>query len=457
MSKQHNKKETIYIAGMHCRSCEVLLEESLSGVPGVSHAYVNHRKGTAVLTYGKHKPNREQLRQAVDAAGYQITDSQERLPWFSRDIETYVNLLFALGAAFVLSIIASRFGWFDMSFGGGNIDVSRVGFVLLLGLTAGISTCAALVGGLVLGVSARYNTAHPELSVQQKFIPHIWFNAGRVVGFGVFGALLGVLGEWLQASIGFTALLTLLAGLIMVFLGLQLSQLFPRLRQLSFTLPKGVSRLLGLKKHENAEYSHKGAFALGALTFFLPCGFTQAVQLAVIALGSPVLGAMALSVFALGTVPGLLALGGLGTAIRGSLKNVLFAFIAVVLIAFGAWNTTSGLQLFGFNTLALGARQEAGESLKKPGEKSDIQVVRMTQDTYGYRPNKISLEAGVPVRLIVNSVNSYTCASSFVIPQMKIRTQLKKGENTIEFTPTKKGKIPFSCSMGMYRGVFIVE
>ena len=33
----------------------------------------------------------------------------------------------------------------------------------------------------------------------------------------------------------------------------------------------------------------------------------------------------------------------------------------------------------------------------------------------------------------------------------------KKGENVITFTPTKAGPIPFSCSMGMYRGVINVE
>ena len=34
---------------------------------------------------------------------------------------------------------------------------------------------------------------------------------------------------------------------------------------------------------------------------------------------------------------------------------------------------------------------------------------------------------------------------------------LEKGKNVLEFTPTKKGTIPFSCSMGMYRGKIIVE
>ncbi|OGH88929.1 MAG: hypothetical protein A2537_02055 [Candidatus Magasanikbacteria bacterium RIFOXYD2_FULL_36_9] len=37
-----------------------------------------------------------------------------------------------------------------------------------------------------------------------------------------------------------------------------------------------------------------------------------------------------------------------------------------------------------------------------------------------------------------------------------ISQPLKKGENIIIFTPTETGEIPFSCSMGMYTGKFVV-
>ncbi len=451
-------KKNLYIAGMHCRSCEVLLEEEIGRVPGVSRVHVSHKHGTATVSYDGKAPDDDMLLNAVRAAGYNLSDGKTHSPIFSRDIETYVHILFALGAAFVLYMLANRLGLLNISLGTGNLDVSRIGLVFLVGLTAGISTCAALVGGLVLGVSARYSVLHPELSLRRKFIPHLWFNAGRVIGFGIFGALLGVLGNFFQTSIGFTALLTLVVGLVMVFLGLQLSQVFPRLRAISFTLPKGLGRILGIQKHTNAEYSHRGAFILGTLTFFLPCGFTQAVQLSVIALGSPVPGAIAMSVFALGTMPGLLALGGLGSAVKGTARNLFFALISVVLVIFGFWNVTGGLQLFGVNTLVFKENADTLRTERSDVGKTGVRVIRMTQDATGYHPSTFpTLEAGVPVRLIVDSTESYTCATSFVIPQFGIRKQLKPGENIIEFTPKKSGSIPFSCSMGMYRGVFRVE
>jgi len=53
-------------------------------------------------------------------------------------------------------------------------------------------------------------------------------------------------------------------------------------------------------------------------------------------------------------------------------------------------------------------------------------------------------------------MSPYSCASSLVVPGYDINVQLKKGENIIEFTPRETGEIKFSCSMGMYRGKFIV-
>lgn len=449
-------QKKISIAGMHCRSCEILLEEELGKVAGVSRVDVNHKKGSAVLVYDGVVPSDEAVGRVVEKAGYRVSDGIARQSWFAKDIEPYVLFLFATGFVFILSVVLNRFGWLSLSFGS-DVDAKSLGLVFLVGLTAGVSTCAALVGGLVLGVASRYGELHNELSWKEKFVPNLWFNAGRVAGFAILGSLLGMLGNFLSVSIGFTGTLTLFAGVAMLFLGLQLSELSPRLRHMTLTLPKGVSRVLGIQRKKDKAYSHRGAFTLGALTFFLPCGFTQAVQLAVVALGSPLFGALSLGIFALGTVPGLLLIGGAGTAVQGGFRKPFFAFIAVVLIFLGGWSVTNGLHLLGVNTTFGNGGTKQSEESSVPLE-NGMQVVRITQDARGYHPGTLpALEVGVPVRLIVDSKDSYTCASSFVIPQFGIQKRLEPGENVIEFTPKKKGSVAFSCSMGMFRGAFQVN
>ena len=67
-----------------------------------------------------------------------------------------------------------------------SVDLSNLNsfpVVFLLGLTAGISTCMALIGGLVLGISTRFAEKHPHLSGKNKFIPHLYFNLGRIIFF----------------------------------------------------------------------------------------------------------------------------------------------------------------------------------------------------------------------------------------------------------------------------------
>lgn len=442
-------KITIDIAGMHCRSCEILTEEELSKVPGVKKAKTHFRSGVAEVFYEDEKPSDKALAQAIRNAGYMVGKGERS--WVTRDMSAWVEFLFALGIVLVLFLFAQAFGLFSISLGSAE-RLESLPFVLLLGVVAGFSTCMAIVGGMVLAVSARYSEMHPEASVRQKFIPDVYFNIGRVVGFALLGALLGWLGSTFQLSSFSVGALTVLVGGVMLLIGFQLLELFPRLSAWKLMLPKGIARALGIRSHTKKEYSHSRAMALGAATFFLPCGFTQAVQLYVVTAGSPLIGALSMGAFALGTAPGLLGIGGLAAAARGSFRRFFFKAAGLIVIALGIFNFQNGVTL-----VKLGPDRSAGQGLAPSGQfAGDRQVIRITQKADGYFPNKLTVKKGQPVRLIINSENSYTCASSFTMPKMGIKKILKPGENVFEFVPEKSGPIPFSCTMGMFRGTIEV-
>ena len=42
-------RKIIPIKGMHCRSCEILVEDELSKIPGVTGVEVNQKKGEAIV------------------------------------------------------------------------------------------------------------------------------------------------------------------------------------------------------------------------------------------------------------------------------------------------------------------------------------------------------------------------------------------------------------------------
>ena len=80
----------------------------------------------------------------------------------------------------------------------------------------------------------------------------------------------------------------------------------------------------------------------------------------------------------------------------------------------------------------------------------------MTQQSNGYKPNNFTIKNNIPVKWIIDSKDSRSCAASIVSSKIKVKKFLSSGENTIEFTPSEVGDIRFSCSMGMYTGKFIV-
>ncbi len=300
---------TVPITGMTCASCEKRVTKAIRRVPGVRSVQVSAARGTATVG-GDATLDRGRLDEAIRSAGYEPVAA----PWLSRDPSVWRTAVVAAVAVGVLVVLASGLGLTDLT--SGLSDPGRGGllFVLVLGLTAGVSTCMAMVGGLVLGFSAshaaalaaRGETALPFLT---RMRPQVAFNAGRIAGFAVLGALLGALGSTMSLPTRVTAVLVLAVAVVMFLLGVRLTGVSPRVAAWSPRLPAGLSRALGIDAATDAGYSHWRTALVGAATFFLPCGFTQAVQVYALSTASPVAAGAIMATFAVGTTPGLLALG----------------------------------------------------------------------------------------------------------------------------------------------------
>lgn len=439
------KKTIVPIKGMHCRSCELMIEDELKEIPGVSSVSVSEKRACAEICY-EDELKVDDVDGAIQKAGYAI-GYNEKKPLFSKDFYGYMDIFFAALALFYLYILVKALGLSSLFSAGGGHPTSLV-TVFVIGLTAGLSTCMALIGGLVLGTATRFAQQHPEATNKQRFIPHLWFTGGRIVSYTVLGGVIGGIGSFFQFSGLSLGLLTLAVALVMLTLGMQLTGLFPRLENFKFTLPKEISKILGIKESE--EYSHKNSFLLGTSTFFLPCGFTQAMQLYAMSSGNVFTGAAIMGIFALGTAPGLLGIGGLTSVLRGVFAQKFFKFAGVAVMGLSLFNINNALNLIGWNSSNVLA---AGERVVT---QNNQQIVRMTQDGRGYTPNSFTITNGIPVKWIINSTDVNTCASSIISSAIGVRKNLHPGENIIEFTPKKTGTINFSCSMGMYRGSFTV-
>lgn len=450
------KKTTVHIRGMHCRSCELLIEDGLSDLPRVKGVSVNHKTGEAVITH-RGSLNQSTVNKVITDAGYTL-GKQEKLPWFSTKKEDYNQLSKVAVVLIVLYFIVKWLGIFDL----GSLvssNYSSLWVVFLVGLTAGISTCMAIVGGLVLGASARFVKQKPFASAMEKFTPHIYFNLGRVATFFVLGGLIGWVGSILQLSLSAIGFLTILVGVSMLIIGAQLIDIFPRLSGCQITLPKGISRFFGMDAYKQAEYSHKNSAVMGGLTFFLPCGFTQAMQLYAISTGSALTGALTMAVFALGTMPGLLGIGGLASIIKGEQSKLFFKFAGLIVMALAFFNISNGMNLTGIKVFA-SSLFTTKQQQSVLGVNNQLKVLQATySNRNGMQSTDLVTTVGQPTRLeIAAQDNGAGCMSAVAVPGLTKQTgRLVAGKTIVlEFTPQKSGTYPLVCtSMGMYHGVSI--
>ncbi len=446
------EKVELKIDGMECASCEVLLERKFKKIEGVNDVNVDHIKGKATLICTK-VPSINELKNAINDPKYTIffekeqnikskDDTKIRIKKDHIEIGVIFLIIFALYLIFKQLNILPNLGISDnMSYG----------FVFFIGLVAAFSTCMAVSGGLLLAVSAKYNELHPNLNNKQKFRPHIYFNIGRIISYTLLGGLLGALGSIFKLSTNITGIIVIIASFVMIILGFQLLKLFPWFDKFKIKMPKFIAHKIHDASTSNSKFA---SFFLGVFTFFLPCGFTQALQFYVLSKGSFLVGALTMFSFSLGTLPALISVGAISSFSTSNLKNYFTKFVAVLVIFFGFITISSGLTLITLsNNINFGSlipSVDSGEIDLSGNLIDGKQVVDMKVDGLDYYPSKFNILKGMPVEWRIDGRNAQGCAQIITIPKLGITEQLSRNKiNTIKFTPQQTGSIKFSCSMGM--------
>lgn len=453
-TNQSLKKVNLKINGMHCASCEVLIERKFKRVAGVEKVNVSHTNGQAEL-YCSFNPDLNQLNNSVREHGYTVSEINKEKTLLSQGGEhrNTAKDYFQIGAIFLIVVAGYLvFKQLGLVPSLGISDNMSYGFVVLIGLVASTSTCLAVTGGLLLSVAAKYNEQNSHLDGWGKFKPTLYFNVGRVASYTILGGLVGALGSVLTLSPRVNGIVTIVASAVMIVLGLQLLKIFPWLSRFQPKMPK----FLGHKIHDMSDSNSKAApFLLGAGTFFLPCGFTQALQLYVLSKGDPMTGALTMLAFSLGTLPALLSLSALSSFIKGAFQQHFLRFAGVVVVLLGLFNVQNGLTLTGINfAFASGPKSSAGSVLAATNPNVQIvggkQIVNMKVTGLSYYPNKFTVAKGIPVEWHIDGTQAEGCAQVVTVPSLGITEYLsQQGEKVITFTPQSTGQIPFSCTMGM--------
>lgn len=328
----------------------------------------------------------------------------------------------------------------------------------LTGLSTGGLTCLAVQGGLLLGLLAMRQAEDEQLNRWQRLIlPVAAFLIAKLAIHTLLGFGLGSLGEKIQLTTTARIWLQTFSAIFMVIAGIRLFK--PHwLPWLNIAPPASLRRLV--RKSAKSEALLAPAM-LGLLTIFIPCGTTQAMEIAAITTGSAWQGASIMFAFVLGTAPLFFLVGVLA---KGSslLQNRLKYATAALVIGLGLYTFNGVLVMTGSIyswqnqiaawrwTLAGGAQNTV--ALAQAAAAAEINPTIEVNPT-GYTPSELTVPAGQPVTISLVPKGRLGCTSIFRIPQLRVQQQLAPDETTkVAVTFPAPGSYVFSCGMGMFTG-----
>ena len=330
------KTYKFHIQGMHCKACVILTESELKDVPEIKNVSAMLDDNTIEVTgdFDNLEPGQIALKltSILKPHGYTVTVDKQI------NIIKWSDFRYALPIALafiILFIILQKLGIVNL------INASKVSYstAFMIGLIASVSSCMAVVGGLVLSMSASF------AKEGDKVRPQVLFHVGRLASFFLLGGVIGLLGSTFQLGGTGTFVLSFIVAIVLLILGINLLDIFPWAKKLQPTLPAFIGK--GVHSVKNLNHTLT-PLLVGIVTFFLPCGFTQSMQIYSLSTGSFWTGSLTMLSFALGTLP-VLALLSFSTS---NIKNkawsgIFFKTAGLIVIFFGIFNLINSLVIIG--------------------------------------------------------------------------------------------------------------
>ncbi|HAE36655.1 TPA: hypothetical protein DCX66_00330 [Candidatus Nomurabacteria bacterium] len=331
-----NNKYTFHVHGMHCNSCVLLTESEMNDLENVTHAKSNLKNNSIEIegNFGDKTVEEiaNELTLILKPHGYTLSLEKEIKDKKWSDFKIAIPIAFLFLAIF---IILQKIGIVNLV----NLSKVSYGTSFVVGIIASLSTCMAVVGGLVLSMSATF------AKEGDKIKPQILFHGGRLVSFFILGGVIGVLGSVFTLNTSATFILGIIIGLVMLIMGINLLDIFSGAKKAQISMPKFISK----KAFGLAKLNHTlTPLLVGIATFFLPCGFTQSMQVYTLSTGSFMNGALTMLAFALGTLPVLALVSFSSFSIKNNKNSgIFFKTAGIIVILFAIMNILNSLVIIG--------------------------------------------------------------------------------------------------------------
>ncbi len=221
------------------------------------------------------------------------------------------------------------------------MEISEFSFLggALLGLASALH-CAGMCGGIASSLVMVFN---PQSTADRARILMLG-QAGRITGYAIAGALVGLLGSGVYQAIDNTAafyLLQLLAAAALIWVGLSVTGLL----SMPAAIDRAVARTSGWLSRTMAplQNSAAGPYVAGLTWGLLPCPMVYAALFTAMLTGSALGGAIIMLGFGAGTLPAVTATAmGVTSLARLDMRKPARAAVGIAIALFGASTVIPG-------------------------------------------------------------------------------------------------------------------
>lgn len=433
-------KKIIQIKWMHCISCEMLLEKELKNIKDINLIMVSHKKGIMEVEY-KTESDYKKIVKIIEKNNFKVIENTKNEFDQNNFLLNIIALLFV-----VILYISSKF----IDFNSYIPNTNSINFVsaIFIWLIASLSTCLAITWGIIIGFSKYSWSKNNFLS---DFKIQTFFQIWRIVGFFIFWWLLWLL--WKSISINFTltGILTLFISFILIYIWFNILWLLPSITKFGIHMPKSfVDKFHSFKNPKYAPF-------VWAMTFFLPCWFTQTMQLLAVSSWWFFTWWLVMMFFAIWTLPVLYSLWLGSSYFLNKDYKILNKLIWALIIFFWIFSFSNSYKLIDF--LFVKNENTTIESINNLNQ--ELEEINVSHNGWQTVPVFIKLKAWGNYKLIVTpSSNWLWCMSTQAIPRLSNKVSyVKSGVPIIyEIYNAKPWKYDIVCaSMWMTQWQIIIE
>jgi sulfite exporter TauE/SafE len=218
---------------------------------------------------------------------------------------------------------------------------------LVTGFTVGFGHCIGMCGPIVVSLSL-------NLKDKNFLIPHLLYNAGRIVTYSLLGGVMGATGSFTLVAAHIAGIqkgAMIFSGILIIVMGLAMSgwisfgKVFGDSYSPGGFVSKGFQRLSQVKSP--AVY-----FPIGLLLGLLPCGPVYTALLAAVGAGMEAAdpleaffkGMGVMMCFGLGTVPTLILVAKLADLGWLKKREIIYRIGAILMVAVGIYFIIRGIR-----------------------------------------------------------------------------------------------------------------